>query len=74
MSALFASPPDIPTPPVPPKPPTPTDEAARASMEAAAQHQMRAAARAKGRASTLLTGGEGIVEAATVKRKVLFGE
>jgi hypothetical protein len=52
----------------------PTDEAAQQAKEKAAADQRRAAQMAKGRATTILTGGEGVTGQAPVKLKELFGE
>ena len=45
-----------------------------AEVKAAEERQRKALALAKGRRSTILTGGRGIEETATVGRKTLLGE
>jgi len=45
-----------------------------AEVKAAEERQRKALALAKGRQSTILTGGRGVEETATVGRKTLLGE
>jgi hypothetical protein len=52
----------------------PTSEEAKEKADEEAEKQRKAANAAKGAASTILTGGLGVEEEATVKRKKLFGE
>jgi hypothetical protein len=68
MSTLFSKPkvPEIKTP-APPQPEAEAVEEARNKVKLAAM-------RARGRESTLLTGGMGVSGAAPVQRKVLLGE
>jgi hypothetical protein len=54
--------------------PAPVDPEAKAQADEAAYRQKRAAARAKGRASTLLTGGAGVETPAPTLRKQLLGD
>ena len=67
MSAIFAKPP-APLPPAPP-PPTPDDPA----VEAARKRAQRAARLAKGRAATILTGGQGLTGDTSATKKTLLG-
>jgi len=50
----------------------PTDNSAE--VKAAEERQRKAGVLAKGRSSTLLTGGAGVTDTATVQRKTLLGE
>ncbi|MFN0043572.1 MAG: hypothetical protein ACKVSF_10230 [Alphaproteobacteria bacterium] len=59
-------------PPPPPLPPLPSRE--DPAIEEARRRQLVAARRAKGRASTILTGGAGDPSDAPVQRKTLLGE
>ena len=52
--------------------PAPSDNTAE--VKAAEERHRKAAALAKGRQSTILTGGRGVEETATVGRKTLLGE
>ena len=52
--------------------PAPSDNTAE--VKAAEERQRKAVALAKGRQSTILTGGRGVEETATVGRKTLLGE
>jgi len=52
--------------------PPPRDNTAE--VKAAEERQRKAMALAKGRQSTILTGGRGVEETATVGRKTLLGE
>lgn len=54
--------------------PTADNAAAEAARQKAAEDQRRAASLAKGRASTILTSGEGVTGKAPVKLKQLLGE
>lgn len=67
MSAIFAKPP-APLPTAPP-PPTPEDPA----VEAARKRAQRAALNAKGRAATILTGGQGLTGDTPATKKTLLG-
>lgn len=69
MSGMFSSP-KIPAPTPAPEPPTKDDP----SVEEARRKELQAAAKARGRAATLLTGGDGDTSAAPVQRKRLLGE
>lgn len=57
-------------PPPPPPPPERSDEEVRA----AAREQRRISAQAKGRASTILTSGQGVTDEVATKQKKLLGE
>lgn len=59
-------------PSVPQYIPAPSDNSAE--VKASAEQQRKAAALAKGRQSTLLTGGTGLEDTATVNRRSLLGE
>jgi len=52
--------------------PAPSDNTAE--VKAAEERHRKAAVLAKGRQSTILTGGRGVEETATVGRKTLLGE
>ena len=52
--------------------PAPSDNTAE--VKAAEERHRKASALAKGRQSTILTGGRGVEETATVGRKTLLGE
>lgn len=54
-------PPPTPPPPPPPEPPPPPPTPADPSVEAARNAERQAALRRKGRRSTILTGGEGVL-------------
>jgi len=69
MTSLF-SPPKMPEPTPMPVVPTRDDQAVKDAEE----RQRKAALMAKGRQSTILTGGMGLQEEAPVKKKQLFGE
>lgn len=73
MGAIFKQP-DI-QQAVPPPPPSPTSADPNVARETQARMQAAADAerKAKGRASTLLTGGEGVKEDAQVSKRVLLG-
>lgn len=73
LASIFSPPKSPSLPPVQEVQP-PTDEAAVRAREKEAQDQRKAAQLAKGRASTLLTGGAGITSQAPVRLKELFGE
>ena len=70
------------SPPLPPWPPPslvapqyiPAPNDNTAEVKAAEERQRKALALARGRQSTILTGGRGIEETATVGRKTLLGE
>ncbi len=66
----FFSAPSPPPPPPPPPPPTRDDSA----VEEARRKQLEAARKARGRASTILTGGMGDESPAPVAKKSLLGE
>ncbi|HEV2673388.1 MAG TPA: hypothetical protein VGV37_02535 [Aliidongia sp.] len=68
MTALFSSPKVATVAPIPPAP-IASDPAATA----AAQEQATAAAQAAGRASTILTSGQGDTSQARVAKKTLLG-
>jgi hypothetical protein len=70
MSFLFGGS-RVSTPPLPAPVPAPKDEAAEAE---AAARQRRAAALARGRATSILTSGQGVTEPPPLRRKELFGE
>lgn len=60
--------------PIPiPAPAAPTDYQAQADAKAAADNQRKAALAAKGRQSTILTGGLGDMDMATTYRPTLLG-
>ena len=64
------------TPPLPPPPPVPKrdDEATEQAMEEARRKQRLAARLRRGRASTILTSGQGVLGEAPVSRKTLLGQ
>lgn len=64
MTTLFSAPPK---PKPPPAPPTPDNSAA--TMDAAAEAERKA----RGRASTMLTGGLGLNDSPTLARNTLLG-
>lgn len=66
MGSVFSSPSP---PPPPPPPPTREDPA----VEEAARKARIAAARAKGRQSTILTSGQGVADQAPIQTKTLLG-
>jgi len=59
-------------PPLPPAPPPPPEQNDPAVLDAR-KREIDAASKARGRKSTLLTGGEGITEAGNLARKTLLG-
>ncbi len=67
MSFFAPSPPSL-----PPPPPAPSRE--DPAVEEARRRQAIAARQARGRASTILTGGEGDASPAPAVRKALLGE
>jgi hypothetical protein len=71
MSALFSTP-DIPSPAPPPTPPPIEDEDAR--LEEVKEEERQRQKAKKGRASTILTGPQGLAGPATVQRKTLLGQ
>lgn len=75
MTTLFSSPKSTPQPQIVYQTATaPDSSAAAAEAEEAANKQRRAKALARGRASTLLSGGEGLTSKAPVKLKQALGE
>ena len=67
--------PPLPPPVVAPQPQyIPAPSGNTAGVKAAEERQRKAMALAKGRQSTILTGGRGVKETATVGRKTLLGE
>lgn len=70
MGAIFSGPPD--PPPLPPMPAQPTKE--DPAVEEARRKELIAAQKTRGRAATLLTGGEGDTTDAPVQTKRLLGE
>ncbi len=68
MSAIFSKPSPPALPPLPP-PPEPADP----DVEAARKRALAAARNAKGRAATILTGGQGLSGDAPVNKKTLLG-
>lgn len=70
MGALFSGPPDPPALPAPTPAPTATDPA----VEEARRKELIIATKTRGRAATLLTGGEGDTAEAPVQTKRLLGE
>ena len=77
MSAIgnFLSPrPEAPPPPPPPPPsPTSPDQTTRENTQDAIRQAQERERRARGRASTLLTGGSGVEGAPTVSWRTLLG-
>lgn len=75
MGAIF-SPPRAPAPAPPPPvytpPPMPTVD--DSEVKEAEEKRKRAATLAKGRASTILTGGLGLTDQATTSQKTLLGQ
>jgi hypothetical protein len=69
MSAIFSPPKPVPLPP-PPPPPSRDDPA----VTEAARRARLAAAQARGRAATILTGARGLTGDAPVVRKTLLGD
>jgi hypothetical protein len=67
--ALGYATPKLPNAPRMPKPPTPEDPDVQEAMERERLAQMRA----MGRASTILTGGQGLQDSATTARRTLLG-
>lgn len=63
-----------PSPPSPPPPPPPPPTREDPAVEEARRRILAATRRAKGRASTILTGGQGDTADAPVERKTLLGE
>jgi len=68
VTSMFSGPPKV-TPMAPPAAPTVTDP----SVQAAAQAQATAMAQSAGRASTILTSGQGDTSQANVAKKTLLG-
>jgi len=68
MSFLFPKTPSLPPPP--PPPPTRADPA----IEEARRKQRLVARQRQGRASTILTSGQGVLGEAPVRRKTLLGQ
>jgi len=66
MSAVFGKPSPPPPAPLPPTPEDPVVEAARKRAQRAAQHT-------KGRAATILTGGQGLTGDMPINKKTLLG-
>lgn len=69
MSGLFSKPATPAPPPAPPPPPTMENQAAAADAAA----RLEALKLQRGRASTLLTGGQGVANAGSTS-KTLFGQ
>ena len=67
----FMSSPSIPAPPPAPAPP-PVDDSAE--LEAARQAERERQMKKRGRASTLLTGPQGLAGTAPVQKKTLLGQ
>ncbi len=63
-----------PSPPSPPPPPPPPPTREDPAVEEARRRALAANRRAKGRASTILTGGEGDASTPPIERKSLLGE
>lgn len=72
MSSMFSSPKMPEAPPPPPKPPALDESKQNEAAEAERAERMKR--QQVGRASTILTGGQGTSETASVSRKVLLGE
>jgi len=70
----FINPP-APTPPPPPPPPDTSaqDEATRLATQKKLDEAAAAEGKARGRAATLLTGGEGDTSQASISRRTLIG-
>jgi len=73
MSFLFGSS-QVSRPPLPQPVPSPIDGEAKAAAEEAALRQKRAAALAKGRATSILTSGQGVSRPANIRLKEALGE
>lgn len=69
MSAIFSRP----APPTPLPPPPPVPSRADPAVEAARKRAQIAARNAKGRAATILTGGQGLSGDAPANKKTLLG-
>ena len=69
MSGLFGGPPALPAPPPPPPPPKRAD----VEVQAAARDERLRRTKAQGRASTILTGGQGVAPAEGAAVKTLLG-
>jgi len=72
MGFLMPKMPSPPPPPPPPAEPPAYNDKARAEEIAAQQAEIRR--KRKGRASTILTGSQGLTEAETLQKKTLLGE
>jgi hypothetical protein len=70
MGGIFGGGPSMPAPVAPPPPPAKSDAEVRS--EALLDRQRRAAA--KGRQSTILTGGTGVEDAGAAQKKTMLGE
>lgn len=70
MGGLFSSPAPPPAPPAPPPPPTRADE----DVQDAALQERRLRAKARGRASTILTSGQGVVDEVQPASSRLLGD
>lgn len=69
MSAIFSRP----APPTPLPPPPPVPSRADPAVEAARKRAQIAARNAKGRAATILTGGQGLSGDTPANKKTLLG-
>jgi len=72
MGFLMPKMPSPPPPPPPPAEPPAFDDAERKAQIAAEQAEIRR--KRKGRASTILTGSQGLTEEETLQKKTLLGE
>jgi len=75
MGSIFSPKPSPPPAlPPPPPPPPPVDPSESPEAIAAGKRQKAAALKAKGRKSTVLTGGTGLTTVAPTVKKSLLGE
>jgi len=74
MGAIFSKPSPPPAPPPPPPPsPVAEDPAVRASTNEQLRRAQAAQRNIRGRAATLLTGGQGVTGGSNLARRALLG-
>ncbi|TXG77590.1 hypothetical protein E6Q11_02355 [Candidatus Dojkabacteria bacterium] len=73
MGKIFKPEIQAPAPPPPPPSPVGADPAEAAKTQKAMEDAASAERKARGRAATLLTGGEGVEDPATISKRMLLG-